>query len=153
VTEPSGESGVRLPADERRPWDPVIPRVVAALLGIFAVLDIVLAVQLATGQVVWDVKGYVLRGGELALFTSAVAAVGLVGTTSAAGIWMGRDWGRWGALVFWLMVGLVSVTTDRSVAGPGEPLHVYFVYMMLLPGAITGALLWLVPPSRRFFRR
>jgi hypothetical protein len=53
------------------------------------------------------------------------------------------------ALAFWVAGDLLGLVTDRSVAGPGEPLAVYLVGMMLAPAAVM--VLWGVPSMRRFF--
>jgi hypothetical protein len=45
----------------------------------------------------------------------------------------------------------VVARTDRSVAGPGEPLTVYLVSMMLAPAAVTALVLWGPPSIRRYF--
>lgn len=138
-------------APHARRWDSIIPRIVATILIVISGVGLLAAINLLDGSLTWDVKGRVLRRFELGLLAGAFGVAGLLAATAAAGVWNGRRWGRVLAVGLWVLVGLSGLTTDRSVAGPGEPLSTYLVDMMLLPVAVTVLLLWLPRPSRRFF--
>jgi hypothetical protein len=125
---------------------------VAIVFAILGTLVLSLAGAVGFQIVTWDVKGFLLTGDVLALFSLALACVGLLGLGTAVALWQGRSAGRFLALGFWVGSGLLGLVTDRSVAGPGEPLHTYLVSMMLVPGGITALLLWGLPAVRRFFR-
>jgi hypothetical protein len=132
----------------RRPgllWLPVATYVAAA--GAL----LLLAALVGGGSITWDVKGFLLTGWRLALFTAALAGLGALALLAAYGLWNRRRWSRPLALAFWVASGLVGLVTDRSVAGPGEPLTVYLVGMMLAPAAVMAMLLWGLPSIRRFF--
>jgi hypothetical protein len=112
---------------------------------------LLLAALVGSGFVTWDVKGFLLTGWRLALFTAALAALGALALLVAHGLWHRRGWSRPLALAFWVAGGLLGLVTDRSVAGPGEPLAVYLVGMMLAPAAAMALVLWGVPSMRRFY--
>jgi hypothetical protein len=131
-----------------RPWLLWLPVVT---YGAAAGALLLLAALVGSGVVTWDVKGFVLTGWRLALFTAAIAGLGALALVVAHGLWYRRRWSRPLALAFWVASGLLGLVTDRSVAGPGEPLAVYLVNMMLAPAAVMGLLLWGVPSMRRFF--
>jgi hypothetical protein len=131
-----------------RPLSLVIIVITFAMLG---VLMLSLAAVVGFEVITWDVKGLRLTGGVLVLFSLAVAWVGLIALGAAVALWHGRSAGRFLALGFWAGAGLLALATDRSVAGPGEPLRIYLVQMMLAPGSVTALLLWGLPSLRRFF--
>jgi hypothetical protein len=133
----------------RRPFGLILVAIVFTLLGTLVLL---LAVVVGFQIITWDVKGVLLTGSELALFSLALAFVGLLGLGAAVTLWQGHSAGRFLALGFWAGAGLLGLVTDRSVAGPDEPLQTYLVTMMLVPGSITALLLWGLPSVRRFFR-
>jgi hypothetical protein len=129
---------------------------VAAIALAFLILGgalVLLAGVVGTGVITWDVKGRLLRGGDLALFSLSMAAVGALGVGAASGLWRGRGWGRYLAVAFWVAAGALGLITDRSVPGPGEPLRTYVVYLTLLPAGATVLLLWGVPSVRRYLDR
>lgn len=131
----------------RRPgllWLPVLTYVAAA--GAL----LLLAALVGGGSVTWDVKGFLLTGWRLAVFTAALAGLGAMALLAACGLWFRRRWSRPLALAFWVASGLLGLVTDRSVAGPGEPLAVYLVGMMLAPAVVMALFLWGVPSIRRF---
>jgi hypothetical protein len=133
---------------------PSRPLVIWLVTGIAIVIGalLVLMAGVVGGQVItWDVKGRVLTGFDLALFSVAVGAVGVCAWLAAYGLWRGRAWGRLLAIGFWIAAGGLGLITDRSVPGPGEPTRTYLVHMMLIPGALTALLLFGVPSVRRFF--
>jgi hypothetical protein len=132
-----------------RPLPLTLMAIVFAILGTLVVL---LAGIVGFQVITWDVKGHLLTGGVLALFASALAGLGALALGAAAALWKGRPVGRLLALGFWVAAGSLALVTDRSVAGPGEPLRTYLVDLILAPGTITAALLWGVPSVRRFFR-
>jgi hypothetical protein len=134
---------------KHRPFPIIFTAIVFALLGALVLL---LAVAVGFHIVTWDVKGFLLTGGVLALFSLALAGLGFLGLAAAVALWKGRSAGRLLALGFWVGGGLLGLVTDRSVAGPGEPLHTYLVGMMLVPAGITAIFLWGLPSVRRFFR-
>jgi hypothetical protein len=113
---------------------------------------LLLAALVGSGTITWDVKGFVLTGWRLALFSAALASLAGLAVLAAIGLWHRRPWSRPLALAFWVAGGLLGLVTDRSVAGPGEPLAVYLVNMMLAPAAVTALVLWGAPSVRRFFR-
>jgi hypothetical protein len=133
----------------RRPIPLVLIAIVYAALGSLVLL---LAVVVGFQVITWDVKGFLLTGGVLALFSLALTAVGLLGLGAAVLLWRGRSAGRFVALGFWVGGGLLGLVTDRSVSGPGEPLHTYLVSLMLVPCGVTALFLWGLPSVRRFFR-
>jgi hypothetical protein len=112
---------------------------------------LLLAALVGSGFVTWDVKGFLLTGWRLALFTAALAGLGALALLVAHGLWNRRRWSRPLAPAFWVAGGLLGLVTDRSVAGPGEPLAVYLVGMMLAPAAAMALVLWGVPSMRRFY--
>jgi hypothetical protein len=120
-----------------------------AILGMLVLL---LAAVVGFQVITWDVKGFLLTGSVLVLFSVALGCIGLLGLGAAVTLWQGLPAGRYLALGFWLVGGLLALITDRSVAGPGEPLRTYLVSMMLVPGSITALLLWALPSVRRFVR-
>jgi hypothetical protein len=132
----------------RRPWLLWLPVVAYAVVAGGLLL---LAALVGSGSITWDVKGFVLTGWRLALFTAALTTLGALALLAALGLWKRRPWGRPLALAFWVAGGLLGLVTDRSVAGPGEPLTVYLVNMMLVPAAVTALVLWGPPSMRRFF--
>jgi hypothetical protein len=116
--------------------------------------SLILLAAVVGGEVItWDVKGRLLTGSNLALFSVALGAVGACAWLAAYGLWRGRGWGRRVAVGFWIAAGGLGLITDRSVAGPGEPIHTYLVNLMLIPGGVTALLLYGVPSVRRFFAR
>lgn len=135
---------------DRRRLDSLIPRITALLLAALAALDVLLAIQLISGAVPWDVKGHLLEGVELSLFSFIVGMVGILGILTSVLIWQGRQAGRLGAVAFWLVVGLVAGATDRRFEGVGEPLW-FYVALGTGPAAVTTMLLWFPKASRRFF--
>ena len=126
--------------------------VATAFAGI-GLLVLLLACVVGLGIITWDVKGYLLTGGVLALFAVAIAGVGLLAIAAAIRLWQGRPSGRLLALSFWVAAGMLALITDRAVEGPGEPLGTYLLDLMLLPGSITALLLWGIPSVRRFVRQ
>jgi hypothetical protein len=135
-----------------RPRPPIA--LAAIVLVYFAIgLLILLLAAVVGGQVItWDVKGFLLTGWRLALFSSALAALGTLALATATGLWRGDYRARWSALVFWVAGGGLGLFVDRSVTGPGEPLRSYLLDLMLIPGSVTAALLFGIPSIRRFFR-
>jgi hypothetical protein len=116
-------------------------------------LLVLLLAAVVGGQVItWDVKGFLLAGWRLALFSSALAALGALAVTAAVGLWRGDRRARPVALLFWFAAGGLGLVVDRSVAGPGEPLRSYLLDMMLVPGGVAAALLFGIPSIRRYFR-
>lgn len=81
-----------------------------------------------------------------------MGAVGAIVLAAACGLWRGHEWGRQLAVCFWIAAGLLALVTDRSVSGPGEPWHTYLINLMLIPGAITAALLHGIGSVRMYFR-
>jgi hypothetical protein len=138
---------------EPRESRPPIVTLLAVVYACLGALVLLLAVVVGSRIITWDVKGRLLTGAWLALFSGAVAAVGAMGLLAAQKLWQGSPAGRWLALGFWLAGGSLALITDRSVPGPGEPLHSYLVNLMLLPGGLTALLLWGVPSTRRYFRK
>jgi hypothetical protein len=122
-----------------------------AAYGLLAASLLLLATVVGSGIITWDVKGFLLTGWHLGLFTAALAALGMLALLCAWGLWGGRRWSRPLALLFWLAGGLLGLVTDRAVPGPGEPLAVYVVNMILIPAAVVSLVLWTVPAIRRFF--
>jgi hypothetical protein len=132
----------------RRPWLLWLP---VATYGAAAGALLLLAGLVGSGSITWDVKGFVLTGWRLALFSAALAGLGALALLTALGLWHRRRSSRPLALAFWVAGGLLGLVTDRSVAGPGEPLAVYLVWMMLAPAAGMAIVLWGIPSMRRFF--
>jgi hypothetical protein len=131
-----------------RPWLLWLPVVT---YGAAAGALLLLAALVGSGSITWDVKSFVLTGWRLALFTAALAGLGVLALLAARGLWHRRRWSRPLALAFWVAGGLLGLVTDRSVEGPGEPLAVYLVGMMLAPAAVMALVLWGAPSMRRFF--
>jgi len=132
-----------------RPWVVWIAALAYLVAGIVILL---LAIVVGTGTITWDVKGFLLTGWRLALFSSALGAVGGVGLSAALGLWWGSRWARPLAIGFWFFAGGLALVTDRSVAGPGVPLATYLVNMILVPVVVAAALLYGAPASSRYFR-
>jgi hypothetical protein len=130
---------------------PVLLWLLVVAYGLLAASLLLLATIVGSGMVTWDVKGFLLTGWRLGLFTTALATLGVLALLCAYGLWGGQRWSRPLALVFWLAGGLLGLVTDRAVPGPGEPLTLYVVNMMLIPAAVVAVALWGVPAIRRFF--
>jgi hypothetical protein len=135
-----------------RPRPPIVLAAIVILYLTIGLLILLLAAVVGGQVITWDVKGFLLTGWRLALFSSALAALGVLALATAIGLWRGAQQARWSALIFWVAGGGLGLFVDRSVTGPGEPLRSYLVDLMLIPGSVTAALLFGLPAVRRFFR-
>lgn len=96
----------------RRPLPLILVATVCAILGsLVLLLEVVVGLQIIT----WDVKGSLLTGGVLALFTLAVACVGFLGLGASVTLWQRRSAGRFLVLGFWVGAGRLGLVSDRSV--------------------------------------
>lgn len=116
-------------------------------------LVLALAVAIGTGAVPWDVKGYLLRGWRLGVFTSAVLLVAASFLSAGLYLWRGGVAGLVRLVASWTLFGLVGLVTDLSVAGPGEPWTLYVVRLALLPVAVLLLVLHVGRRSRAWVWR
>lgn len=133
----------------RRP--PFLLLVAVLVYAAAGVLILLLAAVVGGGVITWDVKGFLLSGWHLALFSLSLAAVGALALVVVRLLWRGGTHARPLAIGFWFVGGALGLITDRSVDGPGEPLRVYLVDMALIPATLVALLLYGVPAVRRFF--
>lgn len=130
------------------------PAIAAALSIVYLLIGallLILAGAVGASFVTWDVKGFLLTGWRLALFSAALAGVALTAIAAAHGLWKGSRWSRLLAVGFWILAGSLGLITDRSVTGPGEPLAVYLLHLMAIPGGVAAVLLYGFPSARRFY--
>jgi hypothetical protein len=151
MSQPAAASGM---IESPGGWRPPLLLILVALVylaigGAILLLAAVVGFQVIT----WDVKGFLLTGWRLALFTAALVSLGALALVAALRLWKGRPGARVLALGFWFAGGAVGLVTDRSVSGPGEPLWTYVGEMALLPALLFGALLFGVPGVRRYLDR
>jgi hypothetical protein len=137
-----------MPAGRRPPFTVLLAVLVYVVIGSLILL---LAAIVGGGVITWDVKGFLLTGWRLALFSSALGAVGSVAVVAALGLWSARAWARPLALGFWVAAGALGLITDRSVAGEGAPLRSYLVEIALIPATTSAVFLYAVPGVRRHF--
>jgi hypothetical protein len=124
----------------------------AGAFGLIGVLVTLLGLAVLTGLLPWDVKGRLLTGNALALFSGAVLVVGVVGLLAAWGLYRGAAWSGFLSIAFWILVGGVALVADRAVPGPGEPLALYLIELMLIPGVVTALVLYGIPSVRAHWR-
>jgi hypothetical protein len=134
-----------------QPRPPFALIAVVLVYAAVGVLILLLAAVVGGGVITWDVKGFYLTGWRLALFSLALASIGAIALLTARLLWRGAPPGRPLAIGFWFYGGAVGLITDRSVAGPGEPLRAYLVDMGLAPAALAAVMLYAIPGVRRFF--
>lgn len=126
---------------------------VAAVLVLFgaALLLLALIMLLRAGEP-WDLNGLVLDGGRVVLFALAMALLGAAALLCVAGLIRARRWARPLALLFWVLGPAIVLTFDRASSAPRFPVLAYTGTRMLLPLALTAALLYLLPSARDYFR-